>query len=297
VKNGFLMRSLLFVPGNRPDMLEKSISLGADVLVPDMEDSVPIGKKSAARETISDMLPRLAGNDRRIVVRVNSLDTGMLEMDLESALGPSTFGINVGKVESEWDVRQIEKILYRIEGNKSLGYGSTRLIVFIESAKAVLNAESILGCSPRIIAAAFGAEDFTVDMDVERTENGTEVFLPRAMTAMAAVSVGITPLDVVYTNFRDSDGLQRDIKVGQSLGYKGKFAIHPSQIPLINDSYTPSSSMVDYARRVVEVFNEAENKGRGATSLDGQMIDVPVVKRAQKVLDAFNITTTLDSKD
>ena len=285
--NGLLMRSLLFVPGNRPDMLEKSMGLDADVLVPDMEDSVPIGNKIAAREIISDMLPRLAEDDRRIIVRVNSLDTGLLEMDLESALGPFTFGVNVGKVENVWDVRQIEKILHRVESNKGLDYGTTRLVVFIESAKAVLNAESILGCSPRIIAAAFGAEEFTVDMDVERTEEGTEIFLPRAMTAMAAVAVGVIPLDVVYTNFRDSDGLERDIDVGRSLGYKGKFAIHPSQLSHINESYTPSSSKIEHARRVVEAFNEAESKGRGATSLDGQMIDIPVVKRAQKVLDTF----------
>ncbi len=291
------IRSLLFVPGNRPDMLEKSMGLGPDVLVPDMEDSVPIGNKIEARETIVNMLPRLYGHGRRIVVRINSLDTGLLEMDLESALGPFTFGVNVGKVESEWDIRQIEKILHRVENKKGLGYGSTKLIVFIESAKAVLNAQNILSCSPRIIAAAFGAEDFTVDMDVERTESGTEIFFPRAMTAMASIAVGITPLDVVYTNFRDGDGLQKDIDVGKSLGYKGKFAIHPSQISRINESYTPSDSKIEYARRVLEAFNEAEAQGRGATSLDGQMIDVPVVKRAQKILDTYNSMVKLNHED
>ena len=280
-----LLRSLLFVPGNRRDMLEKAMGLGSDVLVPDMEDSVPVSEKGAARALIADMLPHLAQEDRRVVVRVNALDTGLLEQDLEAAVTPHTYGVNVGKVEGPWDVQQVEYIMSGIEARKGLERGKVKLVLFIESALAVINAYAICSASPRIVAVAFGAEDFTVDMDVRRTEEASEVFLPRAMVAMAARAANVVPLDMVYPNFRDEDGLRRDIQAGKSLGYKGKFAIHPSQIGPINSMYTPPPEEVEYARRVVEVFKEAEAQGRGATSLDGQMVDIPVVKRAESLLE------------
>ncbi|MBI2855994.1 MAG: CoA ester lyase [Chloroflexi bacterium] len=280
-----LLRSLLFVPGNRRDMLEKAVGFGADVLVPDMEDSVPASEKAKARGIIADMMPYLAQEGRRIVVRVNALDTGLLEEDLEAAVTHHTYGVNVGKVEKPWDVQQVEYIMRGIEARKGLEWGGVKLVLYIESALAVINAFAICSSSPRIVAVAFGAEDFTVDMDIRRTEEASEVLLPRAMVAMAARAAHVVPLDIVYTNFRDEDGLRRDIQAGKSVGYKGKFAIHPSQVAPINSMYSPLPEEVEYARRVVEVFKEAEAQGRGATSLDGQMVDIPVVKRAESLLD------------
>jgi citrate lyase subunit beta/citryl-CoA lyase len=131
---------------------------------------------------------------------------------------------------------------------------------------------------------AFGAEDFTVDMGTQRTDESSEVFLPRAMVAIAARAADVVPLDIVYANFRDEDGLRRDIQLGKSLGYKGKFAIHPSQVQPINEMFSPLPEEIEYAKRVVAVFEEAEAQGKGATSLDGKMIDIPVVKRARSLL-------------
>lgn len=279
-----LLRSLIFVPGNRRDMLEKAASFPADILVPDMEDSVPLSEKAAARDVIADMLPVLEQAGRRSVVRVNALDTGLLEEDLNAAVTPHTYGINVGKVETPWDVNEVAKILTALETKKGLERGRIRLVLFIESAMAVINAYSICSASPRVVAAAFGAEDFTVDMGTQRTEESSEVFLPRAMVAMAASAAHVVPLDMVYTNFRDEEGLRRDIQLGKSLGYKGKFAIHPSQVRPINEMFSPLPEEIEYARRVVVAFEEAEAQGRGATSLDGKMIDIPVVKRARNLL-------------
>ena len=279
-----LLRSLVFVPGNRRDMLEKAASFPADFLVPDMEDSVPLSEKAAARNVIADMLPILYQAGKRMVVRINALDTGLLEEDMNAAVTPHTYGINVGKVDTPWHVHEIDKILTAFEIKKRLERGRIRLIVYLESAVAVINAYSICSASPRIMAAAFGAEDFTVDMGTQRTDKSSEVFLPRAMVAVAAIASNVVPLDIVYSNFRDEDGLRRDIQVGKSLGYKGKFAIHPSQVQPINEMFSPLPEEVEYAKRVVVAFEEAEAQGKGATSLDGKMVDIPIVKRARSLL-------------
>ena len=283
------LRSLLFVPGNRANMLEKALDFRPDAYIPDMEDSVPIGEKDAARDVVADMLPVLDQAGQRSVVRINALDTGLLEEDMRAAATPHTYGINVGKVETPWDVHEVDKILTALEVKKGLELGKIRLVLFIESAMAVINAYSICSASPRVVAVAFGAEDFTVDMGTERTEEGSEVLMPRAMVAIAARAANVVPLDMVYTNFRDEVGLRRDIQLGKSLGYKGKFAIHPSQVQPINEMYSPLPEEIEYAKRVVAAFEEAESQGKGATSLDGKMIDVPIVKRARSLLEAEDI--------
>ena len=186
-----LLRSLIFVPGNRRDMLEKALAFPTDVLVPDMEDSVPPMEKLAARNIIAEVLPRLAQGGHRVVVRVNGLDTGLLEDDLEAAVTPHTYGINVGKVEGAWDVEQVDRILTVLEAKKGLERGRLKLVLWIESAKAVLNAYAIATASPRVIAVAFGAEDFTADMGIQRTHEASEVYLPRAMVALAAKAAGV----------------------------------------------------------------------------------------------------------
>jgi len=290
-----LLRSLLFVPGNSRKMLEKAVSFTSDVLVPDMEDSVPIAEKSAARDEIANMLPVLAQAGHRCVVRVNALDTGLLEEDMEAAITQYTYGINVGKVDTIWHVKEVEKIVSAVEKRKGLENGQIKLVLFIESALAVVNAYEICSSSDRIIAAALGAEDFTVDMGTERTEEGSEVLMPRAMVAMAARAAEIVPLDIVYTNFRDEEGLRRDTQLGKSLGYKGKFAIHPAQVDPINELLSPLPDEIEYARKVVQAFEEAEAIGRGSTSLDGKMIDVPIVKRARSLLAAVDARIRVDN--
>lgn len=280
-----LLRSLLFVPGNRKDMLEKAVTrASSDALVADMEDSVPDAEKAAARETIAEMLPSLISNGHKIVVRVNALDTGILEEDMYAAISQYTYAVNVGKVENRWDVAQVDTIMSKIEAAKGIEVGTVRLVLFIESAMAIINAYELCSASPRIVAVAFGAEDYTVDMGIERTEEGSEVLLPRATVAMAAKAAGVIALDPVYANFKDIDGFKKDAELGKSLGYKGKFAIHPSQIEHINDVYSPSQEDIEYARTVVAAFKDAESQGRGAVALDGKMIDVPVVKRAESLL-------------
>lgn len=279
-----LLRSLIFVPGNRPDMLQKARSFHADVIVADLEDSVPPAEKVNAREIVKEMAPTLSGNGQKVVVRVNSLDTGLTRDEVSAVVGPHLYGVSVGKGESALDVEVWDRIISVAEGQAGLERGRIRLIPWIENSRSVMRATEMAAASARVVAVAFGAEDYTDDMGIQRTEEGGEVYFPRALVAVAARAAGVVALDSPYVRFRDPDGLRKDAELAMKLGFKGKFAIHPAQLDIINATFTPSPGDVDYARRVVEAWELAESAGRGSTSLDGNMIDVPVVKRARSLL-------------
>jgi len=280
-----VFRSLLFVPGNREDMLQKSLQLRPDVLVPDMEDSVPLSEKQTARDCVNKFLLSINDGRRKLIPRINSLNTGLLEEDLIAVVGNGILGVSVGKIDSPWEISQISKILESLERKVCVPVGSTKLIPWVETARGVANAVGICHSSSRILGVAFGAEDFTADMAIPRTEDGHELLFARTAIAIAARSARIEALDTPYVNFRDLDGLKRESLLARGLGYRGKFAIHPGQIDVVNDSFRPSPEEVDYARAILKVIEEAESQGKGATSLDGKMIDAPVVERARKLLE------------
>ena len=277
-------RSLLFVPGNREDMLGKVGGLPADALVPDLEDSVPYPEKEHAREIVGRVVKTLAQRGQAVIPRINSIDTGLAIDDMAAVVCAEVYGVSVGKVESPWDVTQISSALETLEKKSGLAVGHTKLLLWLEGAKAIMTAYEIAQASPRIVAVGFGAEDYTNDMGVQRTETGEEVLFARSRVAVAARAADVLALDTPYVNFRDTEGLQRDAEQGLRLGFKGKFAIHPSQVEIINTTFSPSPEDVEHARRVIEAFEEAEARGSGATSLDGKMIDVPIVKRARYLL-------------
>ena len=280
-----VLRSLLFVPGNQPSMLEKAMGLRPDAFVPDLEDSVTAEEKQNAREILGSFLPRLAGAGPPVIPRVNSLDTGLLEEDLAAMVGPHIYGVSVGKIDSAEDMGRVSKILEELERRFGLEVGRVKLLPWIETAMAIVNAYDICASSSRVVAAAFGAEDYTNDMEIERTESDEEIAYPRSVIGVAARAAGVHALDTPYFRFRDPDGLRRDSRVARGFGFAGKFAIHPAQIEVINEMFSPSPAEIEHARRVVEAFQEAEQAGRGSTSLDGKVIDVPVVKRARSLLE------------
>ena len=168
------------------------------------------------------MLPVLARAGKRVMVRVNALSTGLLEDDMRAAITPHTYAVNVGKVETPWDAREVDAIMSSMEAAIGLARGSVRMVPYIETAVGVVNAFAVCSASPRIVAAAFGAEDFTVDMGTQRTDEGLEVLMPRAAVAIAARAADVAALDVVYANFRDEAGLRRDAQLGKSLGIQGQ---------------------------------------------------------------------------
>ena len=281
-----VLRSLLFVPGNRTNMLEKAMGISPDAYIPDMEDSVPAEEKENARNVIASFLPKLAEVGPLVIPRINSLDTGLLQDDMAAVVGPHIFGVSVGKIQSTRDIDYISNIIEGLEKKAGLEVGTVKLIPWIETAMAIVNAYEICAASPRIVGVAFGAEDFTNDMAIERTEGESEIDYPRKVICVAARAADVLALDTPYFSFRDSDGLKKNSFEAKGYGFRGKFAIHPAQVDIINESFSPSSDEIENARRVIAAFEEAERSGRGSTSLDGKVIDVPVVKRARQLLES-----------
>ena len=280
-----ILRSLLFVPGNTPRMLDRALGLRPDAFVPDMEDSVPWDEKGNARAVTASYLPKAAQTGVPVIPRVNSLDTGLLEADLEAVIGPHIFGVSIGKVDNPQIAEEIEGLLGRLESEAGLSPGHIKLVPWIESAEAIVNAYSICRASERIVAVALGAEDFTNDMEIERRDDDAELAYARSAIAVAARAAGVLALDTPYFAFRDPDGLRANSSESRGVGFRGRFAIHPAQIDVINEVYSPSREQIGHALRVIEAFEEAAAMGRGSTSLDGKVVDVPVVKRAQALLE------------
>jgi len=279
-----LLRSIIFVPGNRPNMLERALAFDADIIMVDLEDSVPTEEKVNARELARQWIPRLSEKGHRVMVRVNSLDTGLTQSELAAVVGPELQGVSIGKVESPGDLQDADRIISALEASAGMQVGQVKLIPWIENARAVMTAYQLATASTRIIAVAFGAEDYTNDMGVERTDSGDEVYFARATVPVAARAAGVASLDSPFVRFRDSEALEQDSRQARRLGYTGKFAIHPSQLDIINQAFSPSPEEVSYAQQVVEVWSRAEAEARGSVDLDGRMIDVPVLKRAQNLL-------------
>ena len=279
-----IFRSLLFVPGNKESMLAKALALTPDALVPDMEDSVPPGEKAAAREMIRGFLPRLAATGVAVIPRVNALDTDWIEAELRAVVGPHVLGVSVGKVRSPGDVSAISQLLGTLERQAGIAVGTMRLVPWIETAEAVVSCDAICRASERIVGLAFGGEDFANDMGIERLEDESQVLYARSRICVAARAAHVLALDTPYFKLRDADGLRTNALRAKSLGFKGKFAIHPDQIAALNETFSPSEQEVAHAHRVIAAYEEAERAGRGSTSLDGWVIDVPVVKRARALL-------------
>lgn len=279
------LRSLLFVPGNKDNMLDKALGLAPDALVPDMEDSVPDGEKSTARETVRAYLPELTRHAAAIVPRVNALHTPWVEEDLAAVIDAQIYGVSIGKLRDAADVSDVSALMARLESSAGLPVGSVKLIPWIETAKAVVHCHEICSASARIVAVAFGAEDYTHDMGVERLDDESQLAFARATVCTVARALDLPALETPYFKLGDIDGLRANCLGAKRLGFKGRFAIHPEQIEPINRCFSPSDAEIEQARRIIAAFEAAEARGRGSTSLDGRVIDVPVVKRARSLLE------------
>ncbi|MBN1239117.1 MAG: CoA ester lyase, partial [Gammaproteobacteria bacterium] len=245
------MRSLLFVPGNKENMLTKALGTRPDVLVPDMEDSVPDTEKETARRTIAAFLTRLASTGALLVPRVNALDTEWHEADLAAVIGPEIHGVSVGKIRRAGDIAAISALIARFELRAGIAVGHVRLIPWIETAEAIVNCREICAASDRIIAVAFGAEDFTNDMGIDRLDDESQLAHARSALCIAARAAGVAALDTPYFRFRDRDGLERNARAAKHVGFKGKFAIHPEQLDALDACFSPSPDEIAEAERIV----------------------------------------------
>lgn len=284
------MRSLLFVPGDSERKLEKSLTSGADVLLIDLEDSVALEAKPKARETATAFLAenRELQARPRLYVRVNALDTGETDADLAAVMRAAPDGIMLPKSISGRDVQHLAAKLAVHEAEQGLADGATRVIVVAtETAASVFNLGTYAGSSPRLAGLTWGAEDLSADLGAlgNRTADGRysgPFWLARNLCLFGAVAAEAAPIDTVFTNFRDMDGLRAEALEALNDGFTGKMAIHPAQVPVINEVFTPSSEEIAKARRIFEAFAAAGNPG--VVGLDGEMLDRPHLRRAEKVL-------------
>ena len=279
-----VLRSVLFTPGNNLRMIHKIPSIAADAFILDLEDSVPILEKDTARIFIRDSLELAGSGGAEVYVRINGLMTGFTAQDCEFVIQRGLAGIMLPKDESKEDVLEAEKIIEKLERERGLEPGSIVLIPTLETAKGVVNVYEIATASKRVVAIGFGAVDFTRDMGTSLSKEAVELFYARSKCSIAARAAGVQALDTVFIDLADKEGLIKDSQLAKQLGFKGKFLIHPSQIDPVNKVFSPSTGEVEYAKKVVNTFKEAEARGLGAASLEGRMIDIAVFRQADDLL-------------
>lgn len=280
-----MIRSMLFLPGNTPNMLINGDVLGADAVILDLEDAVSPDEKDAARILVRNALSRM-GFGCQTVVRVNSLDSGLLDGDLEEIVPQRPTALMLPKTSSREDILKTDRRLTALEARLGLPTGSARLIPLLETAAGIENAYAIALASPRILGLFLGAEDLSADLRCKRTKEGREIDYARHRIVMAARAAGVEAFDTPFTDVNDDEGLLADAQYAKSLGFTGKASISPRHVEGINRVFSPTPAEIAYAREVLAVIEEAKRQGKGAISLHGKMVDAPIVNRARQTLDA-----------
>ncbi|MEE0681551.1 MAG: aldolase/citrate lyase family protein [Candidatus Gastranaerophilaceae bacterium] len=286
-----LRRSMLFVPGNNPGMIRDAHIYGSDCIMFDLEDSVSINEKDAARFLVYKALTSLRYGKKELVVRINSLDDFGVE-DLEAIVRARPHVIRLPKTETAQDVTDCETEIARIEREAGIPEGSTGMMAAIEGPKGVLNAYEIARSSKRLIGIALGAEDYVTSMRTVRSPEGIELLFARSMLVNAARAAGIDALDTVYSDVNNEEGFVAEAQLIKKLGFDGKSVINPRQIAPLHAVFSPSEKDIAKAKAIMEAIAEAELRGSGVASLNGKMIDKPVVERARYMLEraqALNI--------
>jgi len=284
------MRSWLFVPGDSDRKLARAVDAGADVVILDLEDSVAPSAKQAARDRVRDFIESACADLRRsaLFVRVNAQDSGLARADLDAVVRPGLAGILLPKSRDGRDIARLDAMLAVREAEAGLPDLSIRVAaIATESTEALFGLASYRGASPRLEALAWGGEDLATDLGAasNRGEDGslTDPFrLARSLCLAGAVAAGVQPVDTVFTDYRDLDGLRAEAESAARDGFTGKLAIHPDQVPVINAAFTPSVDAVAEARRIVAAF-EAD-PGAGVVALDGRMVDRPHLLRATRLI-------------
>lgn len=280
-----LKRTSLYASGASPVNMAQAIFYHEDCLVYDLEDSVPVAEKDAARFLVYNTVRYHRPKDKYVVIRVNGIYSEYIDEDLEAAVRARPDAIRIPKVEYAAEVQRISARIGEIEKTAGIESGSIEIWCNIESYLGVINAQEIAKADPRISAMALGAEDFTASMKAQRTKQGWEVFFARNAVLMAARNAGIDALDVVFSDINDLEGLRQDTTLTKNLGFDGKTVVHPRQIDLVNSFFTPSKKEIEYAKRVLAVIEEGKRQNKGAITLDGSMIDKPMELRALTTLE------------
>ena len=278
------LRSFLFAPGNHARRVETALSLDADAVILDLEDAVATAAKRATRDAVIAALPR----PRRalLYVRVNAVDTEFCYGDLVAIVHPGLDGVILPKVESAAGLATADWLLAQLERERGLAPRSIDLVPIIETARGLNQVDAILAAGTRVKRVAFGAGDFTLDVNMAWSRGEAELAYARAKIATASRAAGIeAPFDTVWVDLADEEGLEASARTALGFGFQGKMCIHPNQIEVVNRVFTPSEAEIAFAERVVAAFARAEAEGSAAIQLDGKFIDYPILYRAQRVLE------------
>ena len=278
-----LFRSLIFVPGNNPRFLEKAKKIQADIVCFDLEDSVPDNEKISARKLIKTALKSRSEYSSSIFVRTNSPLSGKIPADLKEIVQKGIDGIVIPKVNNIGELKKIQKILSGLEKSKKLK--PIQIIPSIESAEGVVNSYPIASFGKRVTAIVFGIFDLLNDLGVEYAKDSPGGKYSRYKIPVDAAAAGISAIDGIWQDLNDLKGLQKDCNFGKSLGYSGKSVIHPDQISMVHKSFYPNKTEISWAEKVCKVYLKSTKKGKGATTVDGKMIDEVHYKQAQALLD------------
>ncbi|MGZ9224968.1 MAG: HpcH/HpaI aldolase/citrate lyase family protein [Anaerolineales bacterium] len=278
-------RALLYMPGDDRRKIEKATTLGADCICMDMEDGVAVTRKAEARAVIAQAMKELDFGKSERCIRINSFDSGYEEFDLAAALATNPDSIVMPKIETAEQVKWVSEHIETYELSSNVKIGSIRLLIGVETAKGILNLKEIAEADKRLEAIIFGAEDYAASIGATRTKEATEVLYARSAVITACAANDLQAIDMVYIDFRDTEGLRVEAWQAAGFGFSGKQVIHPDQVVPVQEAFTPSDEAIAYAQRVVETFISSQKDGKGAYALDGKMIDMPLLKNAQKVLD------------
>ena len=280
-----MRRSMLFIPGNTPNLLMNADVLGADSIILDLEDAVSPAEKDAARILVRSALRSLGYKGCEVIVRINPIETDFWKKDLDEVIPLRPGMIMPTKVSCADDVRTVSDYIAQVEEICGMEKNTVRLIPLIETAMGVENAFAIASADPRVAAIFLGGEDLTADLRCKRTKEGNEIFYARCRMVNAARAAGVDVYDTPFTDVDDIDGLYKDAAFAKSLGFTGKASISPRHVAGINEVFSPTQADIDYAHEVMETIRMAKAQGKGVLSLRGKMIDAPIVTRARQVIE------------
>jgi len=273
------------MPGDDRRKIEKATKLGVDSICMDMEDGVATNRKSEAREVIAQAMKDLDFGTTERCIRINSIGSGLEKRDLAAALATRPDAIIVPKIETAEQVKWASKHIETFELSSNSKPGGIRLLIGVETAKGIMNLREIASADKRLEAIIFGGEDFAASVGAVRTKEAVELLYARQATVTACAANDLQAIDIVFIDFKDNEGLRLEAEQGAGFGFSGKQIIHPNQVSAVQEAFTPSKDAIEYAKRVVESFEASQKEGKGAYALDGKMIDMPLLRNAQKVLD------------
>lgn len=291
-----LRRTMMFVPGANAAMLRDAPLYGADSIMFDLEDAVSLKEKDTARMLVHQALKTIDYRSVETVVRINALEAGG-DQDVEAVVTAGVNVVRLPKTERAQDIIDVAKVITAVEEKYGIEVGTTKMMAAIESAEGVMNAREIAMASDRLIGIALGAEDYVTNMKTKRHPDGQELFFARNMILHAARIAGIAAIDTVYSDVDNSEGFQDEVRLIKQLGFDGKSVINPRQIPLVNEIYQPTAKEIQNAKEVIWGIREAEAKGSGVISVNGKMVDKPIVERAERVIALAKAAKLIKEED